>query len=121
VDYCYTSTPLEPGEPSFAGTADGTVYIEVSGAPIACPVPSNQPVFRTSELISPAPGSRFPGPVVTFIWTAGDAPVTGFQLRLGSERGATDLLDTGPVGQQSSITLDNLLYYECSLHRGVRR
>jgi hypothetical protein len=99
---------LEPGQPSFAGIADGTIYVDESGAPIACPVPSHQPVFRTPELISPAPGSRFPGPVVTFIWTAADAPVTSFQLRLGSERKGTDLLDTGPVDQQSSITLGNL-------------
>ena len=41
LDYCYTSTPANPGLTgvrSFSGTGTGAIYMDISGAAIACPV-----------------------------------------------------------------------------------
>jgi K+-transporting ATPase c subunit len=60
------------------------------------------------ELLSPTPGSVLPGTSATFEWTSNGAPVTDWKLYLGTTAAGYDILNSGSLGAQTSITVNNL-------------
>ena len=88
VNYCYLAAPENPtsGRPSFAGTADGTVYVDRTGAFMACPVAIGTPTVRWPELTTPPPGSTLPASSVTFRWTRTTSHPTRFVSDSGPRR-----------------------------------
>jgi serine protease len=62
----------------------------------------------TPEITDPVPGSTLAGATVTFTWRSNGAAVTEWWLYIGSSQGAADLLNSGPLGTQLSITVSNL-------------
>jgi Fibronectin type III domain len=59
-------------------------------------------------LVSPPPASLLPGPTVLFAWTDGGIAVVEWWLALGTSVGATDLLDSGSLGETQSLTVEGL-------------
>ncbi|MGH9321160.1 MAG: hypothetical protein ACRD21_17425 [Vicinamibacteria bacterium] len=49
IDYCYISFPASPGMSgvrSFAGGSTGAMFMDPTGAPLACPVPLGTPTIN---------------------------------------------------------------------------
>ena len=107
--YCYLASPRKvTGRPAFAGTPDGTIYIDRTGAQLLCPLPGAADTLVWPGLTHPSPGSTLPGSSVTFHWAEHDVPVNTYRLRLGSTPGGDDLFDSGLIGTTTSITAHGL-------------
>jgi len=99
---------------TLTGFVDGTTY---SFAVTAYDAEGNESDYSNMvtvtlpagpTLVSPPPASVLPGPTVLFAWTDGGAAVNEWWLYLGTSVGANDLLDSGSLGEASSLIVDGL-------------
>ncbi len=62
----------------------------------------------TPRVTSPVPGSILPGASASFQWIANSVAVTQWWLYVGSSPGASDIFDSGALGNSLSLTVNGL-------------
>lgn len=69
---------------------------------------SSRAAHAVPALVEPAPDSRLAGDSVQFTWTNNGATVLEWWLYLGRGVGGNDVLDSGPLGPSTALTVPNL-------------
>lgn len=73
--------------------------------PTSTPIPTATPGQGIAQMISPVPGSTFPGQQATFGWSAGSASF--YKLWIGTSPGLSNIYNSGKTSARS-VTVGNL-------------